>query len=317
MEIQNGLWGAKLPHAAVIPNQWGYHHEPWTYALEEPMFYLMSGGPDEDAALSARQRLMADLNVARNQPDGQLFQNPGNLAESLDPPDTLEDAPISPDELAEILSQPLYPEEIQTKINLAFAAGTLFHDQAAQTRILLSAFDDVESLITEALRNAWGPGAHPAVGHTIANLRGVETMILGHLRASTGLDLSDDEWRALLERNQPGSNVPHASNPQTQQTLSMLYGIHARPSHYQTVLQSANTKMDRELRQLTFNIQQGMSHIPPDPAQRMATLKQVSPWVEQGKALLEIIKAANPGGKPLFDAMNQFDAICNYYSSLK
>jgi hypothetical protein len=317
MEIKDGLYGAELQHASI-------RRQTVAFPKDDVPFYFISPNGDETIQLNTNAWLMTDL----SQPDQHpACQNHG-ITHVISKHETEEAKPLKHseqealteaqraelEELAEVLSQPLYPQEIMAKINLAFTAGTVFHDRAAQVRILLSAFQDTESMIGEALYKTWGKRPNEATLHIIGSLRGIQGRILGHIRNTTSVGLNDDELRALLETDQARSHHP---GNLLAQASELVYGSRSNPSQYRANASSANAKIDREIRRLTFRIEQALNTIENNPSQRLDILKQVSPWVEQGKAFAEIHKASHWNGSQNYDSHHEFDAVCNHFHSLK
>jgi hypothetical protein len=89
---------------------------------------------------------------------------------------------------------------VSQKISLASHLG-LQKNIAGQVRMLLSAFSNAEWFVGTILSNFNGVELPAQAKEIIATLRAIQSSIMAQIKEATGLNLSDDELRALLEKD--------------------------------------------------------------------------------------------------------------------
>lgn len=179
---------------------------------------------------------------------------------------------------------------VAEKLKLASECG-LQNNTAGQVRLLLSAFGDIEWFIGTILSNFSGMELPAEAQNTIASLRKLQNTIMAQIRQATGLNLSDDELRALLEKDPSEAHqminlswlvredrnltprlegtdtqlasseniTPESESPTAVQSQSpseeMIYGSHGNPAKRQKNLNTAGEKILQELKKITAAVQ--------------------------------------------------------------
>jgi len=230
---------------------------------------------------------------------------------------------------------------VSQKISLASTVGISQKNPAAQVRLLMSAFGDIEWYIGNVLADFKGVQLPPEVQSFIATMRAMQASIMAQIKQVTGLKLSDDEMRALLEQdpskvgqnislnwlvqqdhqmkplpNGPGNNgQPPNASPNSGNDPNDIFGIQANPGKYQAALGSANRKVVAEMQKIMQQATALMQAAARDPKGNIDKLMAAIGLLNRGQIIREVAQALD-GFTPANPAEASFGATTDVFAQL-
>jgi len=222
------------------------------------------------------------------------------------------------------------------KVAMASEAGGGGKDPAVQIRLLMSAFADAEWVIGDIAGEFRGVKMPSEAQSMISSVRAVESSIMSQIRSLLGINLSDDELKALLQKDpkdaqgnpfslnwliqkdkqmtpdpqaDPNQNQTGKPNPFNQQNAAEqenINGIRSNPAKYMAALSSANQKIVKEMKSIMKQVAALLQAVEQNPEGNIGNLMAALALLNRGQ-LISMVAEALTGFSPANKADGSFD----------
>jgi hypothetical protein len=282
--------------------------------------------PKPDSTKSADSKLAAEKSPTAQAPGSAEFQE--KVSERL--ADGMGTLVVDTDR--ELLGN--VKKLVMQKVSMANMIGTSLKNPAAQTKMLMSAFGDIEWYIANVMADFKGVQLPPEIQSFISSMRALQASLMAQIRQITGLKLSDNEMRALLEQEpgKAGQNISlnwliqqdHQMKPQPEAPKETgnqpnpsadPSSIRANPEKFQAALGSANKKIVAEMQKIIKQVAALLKAAASNPKGSLNQLMAAIALLNRGQTIREVAQALG-GFQPANPKDGSFDATSDVFEQL-